>query len=381
MDLARANEARYRSAFAETFQIVEAARRLAARSVNSTMTAAHWLIGRRIVEFEQEGEYRAKYGDEIIKRVSLDLTARFGKGFSTRNVQQMKAFYIGWPIAQTLSAQSEFRPQQQNNPEDPEPDRKSQTASAESFLSRIEKRFRLPWSAYVRLLSVTDARARKFYESEAMRRGWTVRQLDLQINSQFYERTILSVNKSADPKQDQQRGRESQLLPDDEFKDPFSIQFLDLKDEFPETDLEEALVLHMRDFLTGLETNIGFVGQKKRLRLGDELLQVDLLLFHRCLRCLVIVDLKCEEFAPFDESQMKLYLNYAKKHWTYIGENSPIGLIVRAQKDNAVVRYVWEGLPDKVATTEYRTVLPEEHILEKEVLRVQQELDFRAMFR
>ena len=381
MDRPRANEARHRSAFAETSQIVEAARRLAERSVSSTMTALYWLIGRRIVEFEQKGEYRAKYGDAIIKRVSLDLTARYGRGFSTRNVQQMKAFYIGWPIAQTLSAQSEFRAQQQNNPEDPEPDRKSQTASAESFLARIEKRFPLPWSAYVRLLSVTDIRARIFYESEAMRRGWTVRQLDLQINSQLYERTIRSPDKCPDPKQDQERKRQNQLLPHDEFMDPFVIDFLDVKDEFPETDLEEELVLHMRDFLIGLESNIGFVGRKKSLRLGDELHWVDLLLFHRCLRCLVIVDLKCEEFAPFDESQMKLYLNYAKKHWTYAGENPPIGLIVRAQKDNAVVRYVWEGLPDKVATTEYRTVLPEEQVLEKEVSRVQQELEFRAMFR
>ena len=252
---------------------------------------------------------------------------------------------------------------------------------AESFLAHIEKRFPLPWSAYVRLLSVRNRRARKFYESEALRGGWTVRQLDLQINSQLYERTILSINESVDLHHDQQIERKEQALPADELKDPAVLEFLDLKDEYSETDLEEGVLPHIRDFLLGPETGFGFIERKKRFRVGDEWLRVNLLFFHRRLRCLVIVDLECEELAQFNESHMKVYLNYAKTHWTNTGENPPIGMIVRVQKDRVAVRYVSEGLSDKVADAEYRNVLPEEHDLEAEVSRVRKTLEFRAWYR
>lgn len=167
-------------------QLLEDARRHAARTVNTTLTATYWEIGRRIVEFEQGGESRAEYGEELIERLAADLSARYGKGFSVRNVWQMKAFYLTWPIPQTASAQSNGRGI-------------LQTVSAESDLSSIASRFPLPWSAYVRLLSVKKENARRFYETEALRGGWSVRQLERQINSQFYERTALSKNKAAKP--------------------------------------------------------------------------------------------------------------------------------------------------------------------------------------
>ena len=157
---ATAQGARYEMFFGEVSEIIEAARRSAARSVNAVMTAAYWLIGRHIAELEQEGRSRAEYGKETVERLAADLSARYGRGFSVRNVWLMRAFYLGWPIAQTPSAQSGEG-------------RIVQTPSAESLLDTIRSRFPLPWSAYVRLLSVRNEHARAFYEAEALRGGWT----------------------------------------------------------------------------------------------------------------------------------------------------------------------------------------------------------------
>lgn len=246
---ARKLDAQYESIFGDVSKIIEAARRSVARSVNSVMTAAYWLIGRRIVEFEQSGEKRAEYGEKLIERLAGDLADRYGRGFSVRNVWQMKAFYLAWPIPQTTSA--------------------------ESSLVAIAGWFPLPWSAYVRLLSVKNENARAFYETEA-------------------------------------------------------------------------------------------------LRIGDEWYRVDLVFFHRKLRCLVIIDLKIGKFTHADAGQMHLYLNYAREHWVHEDENPPVGLILCARKDEAVAHYAFEGLPNKVMAAEYRTALPDEKTLAAEIRRTQE---------
>lgn len=190
-------DARYRTIFGDVLRIIDAARGEAARSVNAVMTAAYWLIGRHVVEFEQQGKRRAGYGEELLERLAADLSARYGRGFSTRNVRQMKAFYLAWPIVQTLSAESAGGEIAQAAPANSQDGEIVQTVSAESSLAGIAERFPLPWSAYVRLLSVKNTNAREFYATEALRGGWSVRQLDRQIGSQFYERTALSKNKAA----------------------------------------------------------------------------------------------------------------------------------------------------------------------------------------
>lgn len=152
---------RYQSVFGNVSEIINVAKVSAARSVNAAMTAAYWLIGKQIVEFEQEGKKRAGYGEEIVKRLAADLSARYGRGFSVRNVWQMKAFYLAWPIPQTLPAESA----------EAEKEEIPQTPSAESLLSGVASRFPLPWSAYVRLLSVKNPQARDFYETEALSGG------------------------------------------------------------------------------------------------------------------------------------------------------------------------------------------------------------------
>ena len=348
--------ARYEAVFGEVSEIVEAARRSAARSVNAVMTAAYWLIGRQIAELEQEGRSRAEYGKETIERLAADLSARYGRGFSVRNVWLMRAFYFAWPIVQTPSAESGD-------------DRILQTLSAESLLDAIRSQFPLPWSAYVRLLSVRNQRARTFYEAEALRGGWTVRQLDRQISTQFYERTALSRNKAALLAEGRMTRPEESVLLEEEIKDPFVLEFLDLKDEYSESDLQEALIRHLETFLLELGGDFCFIARQRRLRIGDEWYRVDLLFFHRHLRCLVVIDLKIGKFTHAAAGQMHLYLNYAREHWVRPEENPPVGLILCAQKDEAVARYALDGLPNKVMAAEYRTTLPDEALLASEIER------------
>ncbi|MBX9724306.1 MAG: PDDEXK nuclease domain-containing protein [Candidatus Obscuribacterales bacterium] len=350
----------YKPVLGDVSEVIDAARKSVARSINSIMTAAYWLIGQRIVEFEQQGAERAEYGEELIERLAIDLTARFGRGFSERNVWQMKAFYLAWPITQAASGGQIL-----------------QTPSAELSLSTIGGKFPLPWSAYVRLLSVKNENARRFYEVEAIRGGWSVRQLDRQIDSQFYERTALSKNKSTMLRKAQSTEPDQDIRPEAAIKDPYVLEFLGLKDEYSEADLEEALIRHLESFLLELGGEFCFIGRQKRLRIGDEWYRVDLVFFHRRLRCLVIVDLKIGRFTHADAGQMHLYLNYAQEHWVQDGENPPVGLILCAQKDEAVARYALEGLPNKILASEYRTVLPDEKELAAEIDRTRTSLQTR----
>ena len=372
----------YEMILGDISNVIDAARRSAARSVNSIITAAYWLIGRRIVESEQRGKERADYGEDLLRRLSTDLTDRFGRGFAKSNLYQMRAFYLScMDILQTVSGIYPRPALDSGNIPAPKkfqtssgisiPANKGQKTSAEFSMRDLANYFPLPWSAYVRLLSVKNEHARRFYETEALRGGWSVRKLDRQINSQFYERIALSRNKTAMLSKGQKALPEDAVRPEEELKDPYILEFLGLKDEYSETDLEEGLIRHLESFLLELGGDFCFIGRQRRLRIGDEWYRVDLLFFHRQLRCLVIIDLKIGKFTHADAGQMHLYLNYAREHWVREGENPPVGLILCAQKDEAVARYALEGLPNKVMASEYRTALPDEKELAFEIERTQ----------
>ena len=384
----------YQAVFGDVSKIIDAARESAARSVNASMTAAYWLIGRRIVEFEQSGKERAEYGGAVIERLADDLTARFGRGFSSQNIYNMRLFYLSFAPNRFLQTQSGIftRPplrqilQTPSGKSSAEPvpairqtvSGKFKGDSVEAGFDDLLEAFPLPWSAYVRLLSVRNESAREFYETEALRGGWSVRQLDRQINSQFYERSALSKNKAA------MLTREGKALPDDvarpeeEIKDPFILEFLDLKDEYSEGDLEEALIRHLETFLMELGDDYCFIGRQKRLRVGDQWYRLDLLFFHRGLRGLVVIDIKIGNFTHADAGQMHFYLNYAREHWVREGENPPIGLILCSEKDEALAHYSLDGLPNKVLSAEYRIALPDEEILAAEMGRTRRALELRA---
>lgn len=349
--------------------LLQAARTQVARSVNALMTASYWEIGRRIVEAEQQGKRRAGYGEQLIERLTIDLTAQFGRGFSRQNLWQMRSFYLNWPlepILQTPSGELAI----------------CQTASDKSppqttRLATVAARFPLPWSAYVRLLSVKNDHARAFYESETLRSGWSVRQLDRQIGSQFYERLALSRNKAAMLTKGAVARSKDTATPDEAVKDPYVLEFLGLKDEYSEAELEEALIHRLEDFLLELGSDFSFVGRQKRLRIDQTWFRVDLLFFHRRLRCLVIIDLKLTALTHADVGQMHLYCNYAKENWTLPGENPPVGLILCAEKGYALARYALEGLPNKVMAAEYQTVLPSVEKIAKELAETTHLLEVR----
>jgi predicted nuclease of restriction endonuclease-like (RecB) superfamily len=375
------DSAEYGSMHGDIVALLEAARRAAARSVNVLMTATYWEIGRRIVEFDQGGQDRAGYGQALIKRLSADLSRRFGRGFSERNLEQMRLFYQAWPvnhISQTPSAELPGARFSRTSPAISTGDDISKALSWNSVdLSELAKAFPLPWSAYVRLLSVRNAMARQFYETEALRCGWSVRQLDRQINSQFYERIALSRNKAAMLRKAESPESVDIVTPEQALKDPFVLEFLNLKDEYSESELEEALIQHLADFLLELGDDFAFVGRQRRLRIDDSWFRVDLLFFHRQLRCLLVIDLKIGRFSHADAGQMHMYLNYAREHWMKPGENPPVGLILCASKGSNEAHYALEGLSNKVMAAEYQTVLPDESLLATELARTRLELEAR----
>lgn len=335
-------------------ELLGAARRASARAVNVVMTTTYWEVGRRIVEFEQGGKQRAGYGDEIVTKLSEDLSARFGRGFGRANLYQMRAFYLAWPALEGAG-------------------KKLQTLSGES----TGPRFPLPWSHYVTLLAVDNEGARAFYEREALAGGWTIRQLKRQVGSQFFERTALSKKKGAMLKKGERAAPGDALSPEEELKDPLLLEFLGLKDEYSESDLEVALIAHLEDFLLELGGDFAFVGRQKRLRIDDVWFRVDLILYHRRLRCLVIIDLKLGEFSHSDVGQMNVYLNYAKRHWTHADENPPVGLILCAGKRKALAEYALQGIENKMLAAEYRVHLPAAKKLEQELQKQRDAIEAR----
>jgi len=374
------NQADYAAVHTDIVALLEAARHAAARSVNALMTASYWEIGRRIVEFEQGGQERAAYGDALIERLAFDLGSRFGRGFSRQNLQQMRLFYLAWSpehMSQTASAKLPVPNIRQTLSGELAASPLPNTRRQSSDLAALAQAFPLPWSAYVRLLSVKNPQARAFYETETLRCGWSVRQLDRQVNSQFYERTALSHNKAAMLEKGEVAEPGDAITPEQAIKDPFVLEFLNLKDEYSESDLEDALIQHLADFLLELGDDFAFVGRQRRLRLDDTWFRVDLLFFHRRLKCLLIIDLKIGKFSHADAGQMHLYLNYAREHWMKPGENPPVGLILCASKGSNEAHYALAGLPNKVLAAEYKTVLPDEKLLSEELDKTRRELEAR----
>jgi predicted nuclease of restriction endonuclease-like (RecB) superfamily len=389
------------------------AHRQSARSVNAILTATYWEIGRRIVEFVQQGETRAEYGDEMLERLSRDLTGKFGRGYSRPNLQQMKRFYQLNPaeqICQTLSdkfnrqgltaffqtvSEKFLLPVKCQTVSDKSSSKQiSQTLSAQLeicgtasrissvdlalYLEALCHAFPLSWSHYVRLLSVEKSEARKFYEAESLRGGWSVRQLDRQVSTLFYERTALSKNKAKMLTSGGKPRPEDAVSVEEEIKNPYVLEFLNLRDDYAENELEDALIRHLEAFLLELGNDFTFVARQKRIRVGKEWYRIDLLLFHRRLRCLVIIDLKVGRFTHADAGQMNLYVNYAAEHLTLAEENPPVGLVLCSEHDDAVAHYAMGNLRNKVLAAQYKLNLPDTRTLESEIEKMRRLLESPA---
>lgn len=393
--------------------LLEEARQQSARHINAILTATYWEIGRRIVEFVQLGESKADYGEEVLLRLSADLTKKFGRGFSHRNLDHMRLFYLQHPaeqISQTLSAKFSRQglpaffqsvsekfllPAKCQTVSDKSSVAKiSQTVSAKLeiyetpsrnsaadlslYLEALCHAFLLSWSHYVRLLSVEKPEARAFYEAEALRGGWSVRQLDRQVSTLFYERTALAKNKAKLLTDGAKPRPEDAVSVEEEIKNPIVLEFLGLRDDYAETDLEDALVRRLEEFLLELGNEFTFVARQKRIRVGKEWYRIDLLLFHRRLRCLFIFDLKLGRFTHADAGQMNLYVNYAAEHLSLPDENPPVGLVLCSEHDEAVARYSMGNVTNKILAAQYKLALPDPRVLEKEIVKTRRMLELRA---
>jgi len=353
----------YSTLIADLDVLIEQGRKAAVRSINMALVSTYWLIGRRIVEFEQKGKERAEYGEATLRRIAEDLTRKFGKGFGFSQMKMIRQFYLAYPgKSRTLSGQSVQS-------------EKGQTLSGQlSATDRndISVRFPLSWSHYCLLVRIDEPVKRDFYETESIRGNWSVRQLDRQIQSMLYERTALSRRKLAVIAKAHEKP--IALKPEDEIKDPYILEFLGLKDEYSESELEEALIRHLEHFLLELGIGFTFIARQKRITLEGTHYRLDLLFYHRVLRCLVAIDLKIGEFTHADAGQMNLYLNYLKDKEKLLAENDPVGIILCTDKKKTVVEYALGGLDNKIFASKYKLRLPD-----PEVLRAEIELERRRL--
>ncbi len=345
--------------------LIEQGRKTAVRYVNTALVTTYWLMGRRIVEFEQKGKERAVYGEELLLKLSQDLSKIFGRGFSPDNLETMRRFYLCYPItiSETVSRKLPSLTAKSNT-------RKFQTLSGVS--GTMIQKFPLSWSHYCLLIKLDEPSKRDFYEAECIRANWSVRQLDRQIQSMLYERTALSKHKSAVIAKANKKI--ITLKPEDEIKDPYILEFLALKDEYSETQMEDALIRHLEHFLLELGAGFTFVARQKRITLEGSHYRLDLLLYHRVLKCLVAIDLKIGEFTHADAGQMNLYINYLKDKEKLPGENDPVGLILCTGKKRTVVEYALGGMTNKIFASKYKLRLPDPEFLEADLDHERQRL-------
>jgi len=362
-------------------QILDSARSSAARSVNTTQVVANWLVGREIVEEEQKGRARAEYGKRLIENLSKRLVKDFGRGFAVRNLETFRAFYLGYPelvIPHAVRAESaDHRSRgilhavrgEWNDTISMPLTVIPHAVSAKSWKpGRLHPN--LSWTHYRTLLRVDNTEARAFYEIEAVKNNWTARELERQINSLLYERLALSRDKKGLMRL-AVKGHEVQK-PADVFKDPVVMEFLGLPESprLVETDLEQALINNLQIFLLELGKGFAFVARQERLTLDGDHFYIDLVFYHTILKCYVIIDLKTGKLTHQDLGQLQLYVNYYDRERRTEGDDPTLGLILCADKNDAVVRYTLGADQRKtIFASRYKLHLPSEAELRAELRR------------
>lgn len=313
------------------------ARRAIVQSVNHTMVLTYYEIGRMIIEEEQNGNKRADYGKQLTKTLSRKLTEDFGKGFSKRNLEQMRQFYLVYSKAQTLSAQFENNQQY--------------------------SKFQLSWSHYLKLMRIEDENERNFYEVESVKNNWSLRELSRQYDTALFTRLSLSKNKE----HIQRLAKEGQLFekPQDAIKDPYILEFIGLpeKSAYSESELEQKLIEKLEHFILELGTGFTFVARQDRISFDDKHFRIDLVFYNRILRCFVLIDLKIGELKHQDIGQMQMYVNYYDRKVRLQDENKTIGIILCQNKSEAVVEFTLPENNQQIFASKYMTVLPSKESL------------------
>ena len=336
------------------FELINASRTQVIRQTNTLMVFTYFQLGRLIIENEQGGADRATYGKETIKELSIHLIKKFGDGFSERNLDQMRLFYLAFKhrsfniqIPQTLSAKSSSA-------------RKPQTVSAKSLNAKapFADLFPLSWSHYVLLCRIKNSNERSFYEVESTQGNWSVRELQRQFDSSLYERLALSKNK----KKVKELAKKGQVVekPEDVLKSSYVLEFLGLeaKNSYTETDLETAIINKIQHFLIELGKGFLFQGRQVRFVMDGEEFFVDLVLYNRLLKCFVLVDLKIGRLRHQDIGQLQMYVNYYDRHIKTDVEKPTIGIIICKDKNDSIVEITLPKDNKTIFAKEYKLYLP-----------------------
>ncbi len=341
----------------------------AVKAVNMSLTIRNWLIGYYIVEFEQNGEDRAKYGDKLIPNLVSGLNS---KSLSFRNLNLFRQFYLLYPqIVQTLSAQLEQLQHSSNFPI-------LQSVSAELenqetvVIKTAEKRLEIPpqklitnlsFSHLVELFPIKDPLQRLFYEMECIKGTWSVRELRRQINTLYFERSALS--KQPEKLSELTQLQSENVVPVDVIKSVYAFEFLGLnaKDIVEESDLEKALIEHIQAFILELGNGFCFEARQKRILIDEEYYFIDLVFYHRVLKCHVIVELKLDEFKHEHLSQLNTYVSYYREEVKREDDNPPIGILMCTKKGKKLVEYALSGMDEKLFVSKYMIELPSKEVL------------------
>ncbi|MFC4232665.1 YhcG family protein [Parasediminibacterium paludis] len=310
--------------------IIANAQDKAIRAVDTERTLMYWNIGKRIFEEEQQGKDRAEYGEYLTKYIAQQLEPDYGSGYSKRQIELFRQFYRTFPIANALRSQ-------------------------------------LSWTQYKTLIRLDNQDQRQFYIAEAVKNNWTTRQLERQINSSLYERLLLSNDKES-----VLAVAKNEKLPSDAkeiIKDPMYLEFMGLKREasYYEKDLEQAIITHLQDFLLEIGNGFSFVARQKRIHIeGDEFF-VDLVFYNRLLQCFVIIEIKTTKLTHQDIGQLQMYVNYYDRIEKLPTENSTIGILLCADKNDAVVKFTLPENAKNIIASQYKLYLPTEQQLLEEV--------------
>lgn len=316
--------------------LMENARKDVAKQVNSILVRTYWEIGRIIIEEEQKRSDRAEYGKQLLIELSKKLSKEYGKGFSRSNLQNMRNFYLLYPICQTVSG-------------------------------------KLTWSHYCELLSISDNSKRNFYEKESINSNWSVRELKRQIKTSLFERLLLSSGEKNKEKvlELSLKGNEINKA-SDIIKDPYVFEFLGIPEEkaILESDLEKALIIHIEKFLLELGKGFMYVGSQQRVTLGNTHYYVDMVFYNKILRSYILIELKMGKLMPEAVGQLNMYLNYYKSEINDETDNEPIGIILCTDKDNIQAEYALGNLSNKIFASKYTLYIPNKEELEIQIEHV-----------
>jgi predicted nuclease of restriction endonuclease-like (RecB) superfamily len=308
-------------------------RQQALQSVNTILVQNYWHIGQHIVEFEQKGIETSDYGTKLFERLSKDLTLMNGKGFGRSNLLYMRKLYQCFPISGTLS-------------------------------------HLLTWSHYYEILKADNPLEIGFYSKQCEHERWSVRELKRQMKSSLFERLALSKDKEGILK----LSKEGHIVEtmEDLLKDTFVLEFLNIPEhkQFFESDIEEKIISNLQQFIMEIGKGFAFISRQYRMSIGGKHFHLDLLFYHRILKCFVLVDLKRGEIDHLDVGQMNLYLNYFKKEEASEGDNEPIGIILGTKENHILVEYATDSITNKVLLSKYQLYLPDKKMLQNALEKV-----------